>query len=279
MFGYINTNPEELSDEAKKTYRAYYCGLCRSLKQHCGTKGQMLLAYDMTFLIVLLTGLYELPNQEESFTCAIHPGRKRTAYLNDATAYAADMNLILGYHKLLDNWRDDGSTSGKRLADSLEKEYEAAISRHPRQATAVTEYLTRIAQAEREKEENIDVAAGATGEILAEIFAWREDEWREELRCMGFYLGKYIYFMDAYEDMERDRKKGSYNPLIKLSKEKSQDEYETICRCMMTCQVGECAKSFERLPVLQHAEIIRNILYSGIWSKYEILQKKRKKRK
>ena len=60
MFGYININREELSDENKKAYQAYYCGLCRKLKENCGTKGQMLLNYDMTFLVVLLTGLYRM---------------------------------------------------------------------------------------------------------------------------------------------------------------------------------------------------------------------------
>jgi hypothetical protein len=66
VFGYININQKELTEEGKKAYQAYYCGLCRQLKSNCGTKGQMLLAYDMTFLIVLLTGLYELPNEKQS---------------------------------------------------------------------------------------------------------------------------------------------------------------------------------------------------------------------
>ena len=60
MFGYININRKELTKEDAKAYQAYYCGLCRELKNSCGTKGQMLLNYDMTFLIVLLGGLYEL---------------------------------------------------------------------------------------------------------------------------------------------------------------------------------------------------------------------------
>ena len=63
MFGYININQKELSEESRKAYQSYYCGLCRRLKTNCGAKGQMLLNYDMTFLIVLLTGLYELENQ------------------------------------------------------------------------------------------------------------------------------------------------------------------------------------------------------------------------
>ena len=95
MFGYININQKELSDENKRMYQAYYCGLCRKLKEICGRKGQLLLNYDMTFLIVLLTGLYELENERQEFTCALHPTKKQVSFVNEATAYAADMNIIL----------------------------------------------------------------------------------------------------------------------------------------------------------------------------------------
>ena len=119
MFGYININQKELTEEGKKVYQAYYCGLCRQLKSNCGTKGQMMLAYDMTFLIVLLTGLYELPNEKTKFTCALHPTQKRIEWINDATKYAADMNLILAYHNLIDDWNDDRSYTKKAFAKML----------------------------------------------------------------------------------------------------------------------------------------------------------------
>ncbi len=277
MFGYVNINQESLSKEDKKAYQAYYCGLCRRLKTNCGTRGQMMLAYDMTFLIVLLTGLYELPDEKQTFSCAIHPGKKRTAFLNEATDYAADMNLILGYHNLLDDYRDDGKAVKKKLADKLESDYQKAAMRHPSQVKAVTEYLQRLSDLESERTENMEAAATVSGEILSSIFAWRDDEWADELRCLGLYLGKFIYYMDAYEDREKDRKSNSYNPLIALYKDKSPEEYEILCRCLLTTQARECAMAFERLPVLLHAEILRNVLYSGIWSKYEILNKKKKR--
>ena len=103
MFGYINIKQKIMTDENKKAYQAYYCGLCRRLKSSCGAKGQMLLNYDMTFLIVLLTGLYELENEISEITCALHPTRKRTVWINEATGYAADMNVVLAYHNLVDD--------------------------------------------------------------------------------------------------------------------------------------------------------------------------------
>ena len=83
--------------------------------------------------------------------------------------------------------------------------------------------------------------------------------------------------MDAYEDIEKDSKSDSYNPFVYLRKENPND-FETLSRLMMTSMISECARSFERLPILLHADILRNILYSGVWTKYEYIQLKEKKR-
>lgn len=276
MFGYININQKELSEENKKIYQAYYCGLCQKLKTNCGTKGQMLLSYDLTFLIVLLTGLYELENTETEFTCPLHPTKKRTSYINEATEYAADMNLILAYQNLLDDWKDEKSYTKKAFVKILDKDYTRIVSKYPRQVRALEEFMRKTAEAEKNKETNLDLVAGLTGEMLGEIMCWREDEWQEEMRTLGFYMGKFIYLMDAYEDYEADQKKNCYNPLVYMEKENDQ-EFDTFCKLLLTSMMSECAKSFERLPILLHADILRNILYSGVWSRYEYLQLRKKK--
>ena len=276
MFGYININQKELSEESKKIYQAYYCGLCQKLKTNCGTKGQMLLSYDLTFLIVLLTGLYELENTETEFTCPLDPTKKRTANINEATEYAADMNLILAYQNLLDDWKDEKSYTKKAFVKILDKDYTRIVSKYPRQVRALEEFMRKTAEAEKNKETNLDLVAGLTGEMLGEIMCWREDEWQEEMRTLGFYMGKFIYLMDAYEDYEADQKKNCYNPLVYMEKENDQ-EFDTFCKLLLTSMMSECAKSFERLPILLHADILRNILYSGVWSRYEYLQLRKKK--
>ena len=32
--------------------------------------------------------------------------------------------------------------------------------------------------------------------------------------------------------------------------------------------LGTCAQSFERLPCVEDVDLLRNILYSGVWLKY-----------
>lgn len=278
MFGYINVNGKELSEENKSCYQSYYCGLCRSLKEFCGSKGQALLNYDMTFLVVLLTGLYEPQTEKKDFTCVIHPMKKRRASYNEIQQYAAQMNVMLAYYNLVDDWKDDKKYTKKSIAAMFEKDFRRVKENYPRQANAVETYIEKLSEYEKNRETNIDLVAGLTGEMLGEIFAWRQDEWYDELKTLGFYLGKFIYLMDAYEDLEKDEKKDSYNPLRYLKTEDAE-KFETLCRLMMTSMMSECAKSFERLPILLHADILRNILYSGVWSKYEYIQLKKKKRK
>ena len=232
----------------------------------------------MTFLVVLLTGLYEPDTDEKEFTCVLHPIKKRKARSNEIEHYAAQMNVLLAYYNLVDDWKDEKSYTKKTIASMFEKDYRRVAAQYPRQVKAVEDYIAKLAVYEQNKETNIDLVAGLTGEMLGEIFAWKQDEWYDELKTLGFYLGKFIYLMDAYEDLEKDEKKDSYNPLRYLQTDDEQ-EYETLCRLMMTSMLSECAKSFERLPILLHADILRNIIYSGVWSKYEYIQLKKKKRK
>ena len=276
MFGYININQKIMTEENKKAYQAYYCGLCRRLKSNCGTKGQVLLDYDMTFLVVLLTGLYELSDESSEITCALHPTKRRTVWTNEATDYAADMNVILAYHNLIDDWKDDKAYSKKAFAKMLDKDYTRIMQKYPRQVKAIEEYIRRTEEVERARETNLDAVAGLTGEMLGEVFCWKEDEWAEEMRTLGFYMGKFIYIMDAYEDYAVDMRKGAYNPLVYMNRENDQD-LDTLVRLLLTSMMAECAKSFERLPILLHADILRNVLYSGVWSKYEYLQLKKRK--
>ena len=225
----------------------------------------------MTFLIILLTGLYELQNREKMFVCPLHPGKKKLAYINEASVYASDMNVLLSYYNLVDDWEDDHSLPKYMISQMLKKDYRRIARKYPRQAQAVETYVRHLDMLERKKEDNIDAISGLTGEMLGEIFAWKDDIWAEELHCLGFYMGKFIYLMDAYEDLEKDVRKNEYNPFMKLAKQNHRD-FETISKLILTSMMSECAKSFERLPILLHADWILNILYSGVWSKYVYLQ-------
>lgn len=273
MFGYVTVNKEELKIKDWNRYHAYYCGLCHALGKVAGLKGRITVSYDMTFLAILLDDLYDFEKQEGKRRCVTHPVKKHEFVLSEASLYAAKMNLLLCYDNLMDDWMDDKNPGAAAGAAMLKKVRQGIVQEYPRQAEAVKHYLEKLHVCEKQNEPNLDVAAGLTGEMLGELFCYREDEWREELYQTGFYLGKFIYLMDAFEDVEKDAKKGSYNPFL-FQEEGKREEIAKECLNMMAAGAAE---GLERLPLVENLEILRNILYAGIWGRYEMIKAKREK--
>lgn len=274
MFGYIAINKAEMKFRDFDIYHAYYCGLCKDLKERYGRSGQITLSYDMTFLIILLSGLYEPPTGDSVRNCVAHPFQKHAARTNEITQYAADMNIVLSYYKCLDDWTDEHKKKAwinSRLLRSKVKQIEKT---YPEKVKLIRDTLAQISACEKENEQDLDKMAGLFGEIMAEIFVWKQDIWKDSLHRMGFFLGKFIYLMDAYEDIEKDAVSGNYNPFMTI---KDHENFDSECQNMLMMQMAECCRAFERLPIVKDAGILRNILYSGVWAKFASVYNKRNK--
>ena len=268
MFGYVTINKPELKVKDFDKYQSFYCGLCRILKQEHGIMGQMTLTYDMTFLIILLSGLYEPEEEYAMHRCNYKPVKKFKMTVNEITEYGAHMNILLAYYNLLDDWEDDKNLLKRSAALLLEKQFHKVKDNYKRQAKVIKESLEKLRQYEKENVKDIDLVSGLMGEMLGEIFVYRKDEWEESLRKVGFYLGKFIYLMDAFEDRKKDDEKGRYNLFLNPNVELKDEDIKIILNMMM----AECAREFERLPIITNAEILRNILYAGVWQKYQLIQ-------
>ena len=151
MFGYVTTNMEEMKVKDYRKYRAFYCGICQDLKEYHGQPSRLTLTYDMTFLAILLTGLYESAPVSEQHLCGLHPLKKHLCYRNELTAYAADMNVLLSYYNLLDDWIDEKKPVPLALARTLRKDVKRLRNRYPRQAKAICSYLKKPRACEFEK--------------------------------------------------------------------------------------------------------------------------------
>ena len=238
MFGYVTTNKPELKIREFARYKGFYCGLCRTLRGRHGFTGQMTLSYDMTFLILLLSSLYEPKTMQGQKRCMIHPGKKQMILQNPVTEYASDMNILLTEKHFLDDWEDEKKVSGwigthayRRRAEKFEKKYKRPF-----------------------------------GELMGELFVWQEDAFETILRRFGFYLGKYIYLMDAFMDLEEDKRKGCFNPLKEWEKKAG---YEETIKQILDHTIRMAIVEFEKLPLEQDVTILRNILYEGVWTAYE----------
>lgn len=273
MFGYIQVNCKTLSEEETQRFRACYCGLCHALHARFGNAGRLTLSNDMTFLALLLSSLYEPDETCYDEKCVLHPVKKHRAVISSATEYAADMNIILAYFKCLDDVQDEGRLRGRVGEHALKKAYRQVQSRYPERCEAIRQCLEKISALEKENSEDIDALANLSGQMLSETFVWRDDVFAQHLRGMGQALGRFVYLMDAYEDYDEDLKRGRYNPLKKLH---DQPDYEACMQDILTMQMGKCVHELDYLPLEKDAQLLRNILYSGVWGKYALIQRKRK---
>lgn len=269
MFGYIVVNQPELRIREWEMYHSYYCGLCRILKKKYGRVGQVTLSYDMTFILMLLSGLYDPETVCGKSRCIMHPGKKHEYRCNELTEYVADMNVLLMEYKCLDDWKDDRKRLRLLMARMLERRTGESRRRYSRKLEQIAAAMEVLSRAEEQGVMDLDYMAGCFGQVMAQIVICREDEWKDNLYRFGFYLGKFIYLLDAYEDLEEDIEKGRYNPLKERYKE---PDFEQSCLDILTMMMSACCREFEQLPILDNVEILRNILYSGVWSRYKAVR-------
>ena len=273
MLGVMTIRKEELKFREFDRYRGFYCGLCRSIGKRCGASCRLALSFEMTFLAMLLTSLYEPQTGVDMRRCALHPVQKRLMLSGETIDYCADLSALISYYDLRDGWEDERRVTGLAASKLLGRAAKRAGLAHPRQREAVERYVARLHEVEQRNDQNLDAAANLTGELLAELYVMKQDVYERDLRELGFYLGKFIYLCDSYEDLERDEKKGSYNQLLER---RANPEFAADCERMLGDMIARAAQAFERLPLLQDADIMRNILYSGVWLRFEGANERRK---
>lgn len=282
MFGYVTIYRKGLGKEELDRYQAYYCGLCQTLGQRYGLPGRMALSYDMAFTAMLLTALYEPETRFGSGRCPPHPLKARPRAQNEFLEYTADMTILLAYYNFQDDWQDDHRQASLRRARQFEPLLPAIRERWPRQFSVIGEQLAALNLLEEAGSHDLDALCNAFGTLLGAVFACRQDLWTPVLEGMGRGLGGFIYLMDAYDDLEKDRKKERFNALQALAGQLSPAEYEARCNELLTQQMGLCAQQFSLLPILRdtpEGKLLYNTIYSGVWSKYALVKKHREGRR
>lgn len=272
MFGYVRPNLNDLAEADRQRYRSFYCGLCRALGKRHGQLSRMALTFDLTYLTIFLGSLYEPEETSGSGRCVPHPMKEHAWITTSVNDYAADMTIALTYHKCRDDWQDDRNVPAKAFTALLKRHYAAVKARWPRQCKAIEKAMDEQSAIEQRRDEMPDAAPGCFGRLMAALFVMEEDFWAGALAAFGYSLGRYIYMLDAVCDYDKDLKSGSYNPVALMGKQ-PEDMRETL-----EMLLGDAAAAFERLPMVQDEEILRNILYSGLWQGYDECLTRRKKK-
>ena len=268
MFGVVAARLSQIDESERERYQSLYCGLCLALKDEFGQFSRAALSYDLAFMVMMLDSLYEPHERTGQTHCITHPRKKVPYVISEFSGYCAALSVALAYHKCLDDIADDASKRARMGQAALKKPYERAKGFYPEHCEIIAETMRAISAIEADPDSSPDEASIAFGSMLGFLFECVpgrfSDIWSSQLREFGFWLGRFIYLMDAAVDFRRDAASGSYNPFVRLSKAADPKEMREVLGVL----AGRCCDAFERLPLVQDANIMRSVLYSGIWQQF-----------
>lgn len=284
MFGYVIPCKMELKIKDYEKIKAYYCGLCRAIKYNFGNIPRLTINYDMTFLAIFLDALDSHKNEYISSNCILHPFKKRNFIVNNSPLeYAAFMNVILAYHKLLDDVNDDNSFKSKIFSALIKRYFKEIPKEYLKIEEHMVKQLEKLYSLEKSGNiDNLDELSHPFGELTADsILNYCNDEKnKESLYYLGYNLGKWIYIIDAFDDLEKDLKHNKFNGInAALNKDnlpynEFRESVQNRINFILTSYARECSEILNSLPIEKNYDILYNIFNYGLLEKMEFVFKK-----
>lgn len=262
MFGYIRPLECELKVREQAEYRAYYCGLCKTIGKRYGLAERLTLSYDCAFLAAFLAAL----TGGATFTrgnCGprCYRGKRPIADASPVLDYAADVNVLLAYYKAGDDAADDKQLLKTASRVALRRAYRKAARRHPALDADLGAAILRLADIEKQKIASTDEPSDASGQLLAAVIRHAPmlpDS--EQIACgwMFYNTGKWVYLIDAWDDREKDEKRGGYNPFV-LGKMSTAD-----AEFLLNITLTEATKAYDLISFSAPSGLMDNIMRLGL---------------
>lgn len=272
MLGYVTIEKSELKVREFDMYQAYYCGICKSIGRRFGQLPRMTLSYDSVFLALVLAGLSEETDIVLQEHCITHHIKKKpVVFGNEALDYAADVMVILAYHKFLDDWKDEKSKVGFIGKSALAGAYRKLQEIHPDVCRKIENALNTLSELEKENSGKLDLVSDTFADIMETLFTGYDPaaDSARVLGQLGRHLGKWIYTIDALDDYKKDIEAKHYNPLIFR-----ENKLEGIGDLLYN-YLAEAANDCDLLEIKKNKGIIDNIIFMGLRERTDVILKER----
>lgn len=273
MFGYVRARNDTLFPDAAQKYKAVYCGLCHTLGKQYGVVSKLFLNYDFAFLAMLLAPS-EGSNDYGCCRCPLHPVKGRICCDGgEWLTRAAGESVILTYWKLRDTLKDEGffsRLSAYVLSLGLRRGYRKACTDYPDFNMAAAHLLEELRSLEVAGCTSIDQTADKFAELLCAAVSEEDRERKRVLRQLLYHVGRWIYLIDAVDDLSEDQKAGRYNPVLARFPAWTEED-KTYLRVIMDHSLDLAASAFQLLRPNPWSQVIENILYSGLSSIEELV--------
>ena len=281
LFGYVRIYKPQLKFCEYEAYKAIYCTLCKHLGRQYGLHARLLLNYDYTFVAMLYMALHKQPVDPQKKACCCNP-LKKCLYCTCADTAGFELTCAMTaemfYYKTVDNIRDSGFFGSlgwglvKVIAAPMRKK---SMKRYPELERLMAEYSEAQTAVEQGEDRSVDASAEPTARVLSELAQLASDDATDKrvLKDFGYYFGRWIYLIDAFDDIEKDIKENGYNPFVYkfgLTEADTKSDSERLEQARMYANeclnmtVARAATAFELLDLGDYAPIFNNIIYLGL---------------
>jgi hypothetical protein len=279
MLGYIRTATPELKVREQEFYRALYCGLCKHMGKCTGQCSRMTLSYDFVFLAAVRMALTGEKVTLTRSRCLLHPFRRKPMAANSPTlSYCAYASALLVYHKLMDDLADERGLKKARALlcrPFLSPAYRRAKKQYPQLDGIIAQHLQSLTRYEKDlaAPPSADVPALYFGELMEAVFAEGLTDTNARIAgAIGRAVGRWIYLVDAADDLAEDRKKNRFNPYLRLFEgEPTPENWETVKLALtaLLCDAERAYLLMDSYPAHDLQGILANLLYLGLPQKAE----------
>lgn len=268
MFGYLTVYKPELKFKEFEMYKAVYCSLCKRLKKNYGLLSSLALNYECTFLAMLSMGLVEECPHFKKCRCTVNPFKKCNKCVggDEGLDFSAAATVILAYYKLCDEIQDNGFWKKLILypiKSILKRKFKKASKNYPDIKEIAANYSREQAEIENTSCSNIDAAANPTAKMLESMLSLLSDN-NEQLARFGYCIGRWIYLMDAYDDVLDDIKKKNYNIFLKKFDNDNINDLSSYAYGVLNFTLGEAVEAFEKINIRHFKPIFLNIIRDGM---------------
>ena len=276
MFGYVIPDKINMFMKDYYNYKAYYCGLCKRIGKDCGQFMRFTTNYDMVFFDMFCHAIMEIKPNYKSEPCILSPKKKSVVKGDELTDKVVDINTLLIYYKLIDDKLDSKKSDlAKSLAKSMLKslvvsgKYKKAKKHFPELDKLFCDEYARLRELEKQGTASIDMLADPFANMLkVAVKTVLDSKCTENIENLFYFLGKWVYIIDGLDDVDKDYKKGEFNPFFVGYTYQDKDKFyedkgAEIEFLLMTCY-NAIKSAYKNIELKFNEGAITNILWYGI---------------
>lgn len=275
MFGYVNADKPNMLMKDYAAYRAFYCGLCKTLGRRFSQLTRFTVNYDIAFLTLLAHNYRKIQPEFKEERCIAHPVGKKFPVVqdNEAQRTVADINIILAYYKIKDDINDGGGVKYGALKAFVNNKFKKCYQNYPELCKSVGNHYERLNVLEKAGEKNIDKLADCFAGMMVDVGRAAAGKNDDNLDALCYNLGRWIYFIDAVDDLKKDAEEGKFNPFLAgaaLDKENEDAIYEKAAFNLKTA-VAEIRRAYDKMDISVAEGPLSNIIYCGLRQRTEMI--------